>query len=814
MPNSETKAALRTFYREKSYALINLAGLSLAVTCFLILALYLRTELTYDRHHIRHNEIFRIVNEFTTSGTADSLAVTSVPLGPMLKDNYPEIRDYVRFQPAFQKVMIRSGDTAFYWDDVYSTDENVFEIFSHEVVYGDPQTALKDLSSAAVSETFARKYFGDVNPIGKTIQTEASATIDATPRKITLVFRDFPENTHLKYDVLFRSRDLPPTINPRNLLFGVSTYTYLLMPENYNAGDFKVISDSFYSRFMEDRGKATNMTWRGWLQPLADIHLHSDLQYDLPTGNIYYIYGFAAVAVFILLVACINYVNLAIARAIRRGKEIGMRKILGASRSSLISRFLGEAVLFSVIAVAVGIGLVELTFKLIPINELLGKTLVLDFMHEPTLLLWMIGLSLLIGFISGLYPAAYLSSLPPLSALVSSHTGKKGSLRLRELLVLIQFTVSVIVISCTLIMALQMRYVSNKPLGFEKHNRIIINMRGLDVVEKYSVMKNELLQDSRILGVSASSAMISIDQALPLNAGMVDNRDGVQETYGMSHLQVAGDFLEVMGMQMSSGRDFSKRLLTDIGTTFVVNETMVKDRGWKDPLGKRINLGQFNGRVIGVVKDFHFKSLHNPVESFAMYQFNDNFENIPAEARAAVQRVLIVKVADTDIPQTLAFLQKKLSEYDPKHPFEYSFLDDSVDALYMAEDRLMKMTGIFSGICIFISCLGLFGLASFMTEQRRKEIGIRKVLGASAFQIIVMLARKILWLVLAGALVAAVIAYYATDEWMAGFAYRAGIQTWVFLVAAAVVLAVAFVTVALQSYRTARTNPADTIHYE
>ncbi len=814
MPNSEIKAALRTFYREKSYALINLAGLSLAVTCFLILALYLRSELTYDRHHERHNEIFRIVNEFTTSGTADSLAVTSVPLGAMLKENYPEVRDYVRFQPAFQKVMIRSGDTALFWDDVFSTDKNVFEIFTHEILYGDPETALEDPSSVAVSETFATRYFGDANPIGKTIQSEGARTVDDKPRNITLVFRAPPENTHLKYDVLYRFGDLPPTINPRNLLFGVSTFTYLLMPENYDAGDFKVISDSFYSRFMEDRGKATNMTWRGWLQPLADIHLHSDLQYDLPTGNIYYVYGFAAVAVFILLVACINYVNLAIARAIKRGKEIGMRKILGGSRLRLISRFLGEAVLFSLIAVAIGIGLVELVFEFTPISDLLGKTLEIDFVGEPMLLLWMFGLSLLIGLLSGLYPAVYLSSLPPLSALVSSHTGRKGSLRLRELLVLIQFTVSVMVIACTLIMAFQMRYISNKPLGFEKHNRIIINMRGLDVVEKYSVIKNELLQESRIMGVSASSAMISTDQALPLNAGMVDNKDGVQETYGMSHMQVADDFLEVMGMEMASGRDFSKRLLTDVGTTFIVNEAMVKDRGWEDPLGKRINLGTFNGRVIGVVKDFHFKSLHNPVEAFAIYQFNDNFENVPPQARAAVQRVLILKVADRDIQQTLAFLQEKFSEYDPKHPFEYSFLDESVDKLYLEEDRLMKMTGIFSGICIFISCLGLFGLAAFTTEQRSKEIGIRKILGASASQIIAMLARKILWLVLAGSIVASIAAYYALDEWMAGFAYRSGIQAWVFFVAAAVVLAVAFVTVALQSYRTARANPADTIRYE
>jgi putative ABC transport system permease protein len=811
MANSEIKAAARTFYREKSYALINLSGLSLAIACCLILGLYLRSELTYDKHHVRHREIFRVVGEYVTSGNTIRSAVTPIPLGPMLKENYPEVKDYVRFS-RLGRVLIRSKDKVFYWEDAYSVDPSVFDIFTHEILYGDPKTALKDPSSAAVSETFARKYFGNENPIGKTIHAELVPII---PRKITLVFRDLPENTHLKYDLLMRFEDLPAGVDRRQMLFNIGLLTYLVMPENYDVGKFKAISNSFFARFMEDTGKAIGQTWKSWLEPLASIHLHSDVSYDLPRGNPYYIYGFIAVALFILMVASINYINLAIARAARRSKEIGMKKILGVPRLNLTFRFLGEAVLFSFIALIFGIALVEVVLKLTPINDLLGKPLALGLKNEPILLLWMFGLSLFIGLLSGLYPAIYLSSISPLSAATGSQNGGKKSYRLRELLVLLQFTVSVIVVACALVMAMQMRYISKKPIGFEKHNRVVINLRGLDVIEKYRIIKNELLKDSRIRGVSVSQGVPGMEQYTILHS-TVDGENGASGKIILANMQVGDDFLQVMGMRMVAGRDFSKKLLTDVGTSFIVNETMVKNRGWKNPLGKRIQMGRVSGKVIGVVEDFHAKSLLGAIEPFVLHRINEEFDvgSIPAEQRAAYRAVLILHIADGDIQQTLKFLQEKFAGYDPRHPFEYEFLDDSLNKLYLSEERLMKMVGIFAGICIFISCLGLFGLAAFTTEQRSKEIGVRKVLGASASQIVLMLSRKILWLVFAGSVVASIVAYYAIEEWLAGFAYRVSIHPLVFVVSATVVIAVAFITIALQSYKTAQTNPALTLRYE
>ena len=367
MINSDIKAAFRTFYREKSYAMINLAGLSLAIACCLLLYLYLDSELTYDQHNLRYKQIFRVVNNFNTNGDSSDFALTSGALGPMLKANYPKVIDYVRFRyPRGQgeKILIRVDKEAFYWENVFHVDANVFDIFTLDIINGDPKTALKDPQSAAVSETFAKKYFGDENPIGKTIHVDIAPEI---PRKITLVFRDLPDNTFLKYDVLLYEQPNLGQSDQKNQLFGINYYTYLLMPKNFNPADYKAINDDFFKRFMEERGKTFKTTWRSWIEPLASIHLNSNLPYDISDkgskGNKYYIYGFSAVAIFIMIIACINYVNLAIARATKRAREIGMRKILGVPRYYLIFRYIGEAMIFTFFATVVGVFLVEAILK-------------------------------------------------------------------------------------------------------------------------------------------------------------------------------------------------------------------------------------------------------------------------------------------------------------------------------------------------------------------------------------------------------------------------------------------------------------------
>ncbi len=807
MFTSFLKITLRNLYREKMYAVINISGLSIAIACCLILGMWLHSELTYDQHNVRYKEIFRVVNEFNANGKINEYAITSILLGPMLAEEYAEVKDFVRFLPIGRgNSIFRHGDDVFYWDNVYRADDNVFEVFTHDIIYGDPKTALVDPTSIAVSESFARKYFGDRNPIGETISD------DTNTYNITLVFADLPENTHLKYDVLESILAEPDSVTARRRnLYTIDFYTYLVMSEGYDIEDFRRISDSFFERNMAEIGKSINETWRSWLQPLADIHFQTEVGYDRPTGNKFYVYGFLAVAIFILLVACINYMNLATARATKRAKEVGMRKILGAGRTRLVCQFLIESIFFSLISLLLALVLVEIVLNLTPLNNLLGKSLSLTMSHEPGLFGWMLVFTLVTGLIAGVYPALYLSAIMPLPALVSGVRAGKGNIRLRQVLVLTQFVITVGVIACTLLMALQMRYISKKSLGFSDENKVIVTLRGADLIDKIPTIEKELSKNSNILGMTVSGNMIG--QPMPIHVVGVENNTGVMENTTAKHMAVGDNFLEVMGMQLASGRDFSKRLLTDIGASVVVNEAMVKKMGWDEPLGKRLQFGQ-PARVIGVVKDFNFMSLHTLVEPFFLHRLVIDTNNIPVQQRANMQIYFIVNIAGEGVSQTLSLLEDTFAKFDAKHPFQFEFLDDSLNQLYASDQRLMKLTGIFAGVCIFISCLGLFALAAFTTEQRTKEVGIRKVLGASTWQIIAMLSRGILLLVLGGAVIASVLSYFAMDEWLTGFAYHTNIDPWVFLVSAAVAAVVAFATVAVQSFKTAGANPVDALRYE
>ncbi|HEV7632779.1 MAG TPA: ABC transporter permease [Steroidobacteraceae bacterium] len=807
--------ALRNLNRERLYAAINIAGLALGIACCLILGLFLRSELTYDLHNVKHKQIYRVVNEFTTKGgSADRFAPTSRALGPVLKESYPEVKAFVRFQKNSGQggVAIHHKDDTYFWDNSYFVDDNVFEVFTHDVIYGDPKTALKDGASVAVSQTFARKYFGDANPIGESITTDGGI-----PTKITLVFADLPPNTHLKYDILFSS-NLPflresdnPTMR-RNQLWNIGNFTYLLMDPDFDPASWERINDDFYTRNMEALGKTIGGTWHSWLQPLADIHLKSDLGYDEPIGNRIYLYGCAAVALFILAVACINYMNLATARATRRVRSVGIRKILGASRVSLCLQFLGEAVFFSLIALVLGVVLVEMALTLTPLNSLMGQQVSLNLIGEPTLLAWLIGLGVLMGLLAGAYPAFYLSSWAPLSAMTGRHLSGKGHLRLREALVLLQFTISAGVIACTLLMAAQMRYVANKSLGFEKENRLVVTLRSLGTIEKIATIRTELGKNGNILGVAEAQA--TPGQNTGINIMQVDNNEGVLTTQTITNMPIGTDFLKVMGLKLATGRDISQRLLTDVGQSIIVNEALVRKMGWTEPLGKRIQAGNQSGRVIGVVQDFNFKSLHTLIEPFAMYPINNDFSQVSEINKPFMQRLLVVNISGNDVSQTLGHIESVMQKADPKHPFEYTFLDQQLDNLYKSDQRLTKLTGIFAAICIFIACLGLFGLAAYTTEQRTREIGTRKVLGATTWQIIMLLSRRILILVVVASALASVAAYFAMDEWLAGFAYRTGINPLVFLLSAAAAAAVAFATVAMQSYKTASADPVNALRYE
>jgi putative ABC transport system permease protein len=805
---------LRTLYRDRFYAFINVAGLSLAMASCLVLGSYLLTELTYDHQNVNRDRIYRVATQFTANGRTERVATSSPELAPLLKENFADVRAYVRFRTAEgdwefgTDRLIRHGQDAFYWRDIYTVDDNVFEVFTHHILFGNPKTALVDPSSAAVSRTFAQKYFGSTNPVGQVV------TLDNGEQKtITLVFDDLPQNAHLRYDVLFSYNGVAipkDDVERSHELFAASDFTYLVMPEHYDARKFATIADTFFARYMADRASEIHVDgWKAWLQPLTAVHLSTGLNLDRPTGNPTYLLGLEAAVAFILLVACINHVNLATASAVRRAKEIGTRKILGASRRALLLQLVGESMVLMLAGVLVSFGWVKFLVPLTPIESWLGQS------AAPALTVGVIAamsvFGLAIGALSGLYPAFYLSAVGPLAGL-STGSAPSGSAksRLRELLVLVQLTATVCVIACTLLMASQLRYVATRPLGFEQHGRLLIPLRGTDVLEQIQTIEQELAANEHVLGATSGDAVLG--QELPAGFMDVETNDGAMNGVIVHHLPVQQNFVKVLGLTIVAGRDLSPDVATDRNKAFIVNEALVRLMGWRNPIGKRMGL---RGRtVIGVVRDFNFKSLHTPVEPIVLYEGRSNFSAIPPDLRPFKQQFLVLDVAADDLGGTLDFIRETLHRFDAVHPFEYRFLDDALGDQYVAEQRLMRLIGTFSGICIFVACLGLFGLATFTTARRTKEIGIRKVLGASTSQIVALLSRRMVLLVLAGGSVGSLLAYAAMTKWLTGFAYRVAVGPMAFVAAAAIVLVVALLTISAQSLKSARARPVDSLRAE
>lgn len=802
----------RKLHREKLYAFINLAGLSLAVACCLILGLYLQDELTYDRHFANHENIYRVVDEFDNRGQLDAFATTGRPLGYLMKQDYEEVVDYVTFT-SLPSLMIRYEDEGFFWDTLIRSTPNILEVFSHDIVYGDPETYPQDdRRGVAVSESLARRYFGDENPVGEILTSDVFG-----PLTVEIVFADLPDNTHLKYDLLMPVPQTAATMGSifeqRQQLWQPGSYNYLLMEEDFDPADFDRIAADFYERHMSPIGTLTGSSMRFWLEPLADVHLFSDTQRDRPGGNLAYVYAFGAVAFFIMIVACINYMNLATARSVRRAREVGMRKILGANRAALMAQFVMEAVFFALLATLIGVAIVEILLELTSINQMLGKALALDLIGNPQLVGLLLLFAGVIGVCSGIYPAFYLSSWAPIASLVSSNSAGRRNVYLRQGLVLLQFTISVAVIAGTLLMAKQMRYLSSLDLGFDRENRIVIDLAGAPLIQDVPVIREELLKHPNVLGVSAQEQMLG--RLENMRAARVQGNDGQYENMTINVSHVDERFLETMGISIRTGSGFSDAPIAGTGRAAVVNEAFVRAMGWDDPIGKVVFDG-LNGqmRVIGVMEDTHFQSLHNVIDPLVYVLFDDDWESQGRAQQAGARRFLTVNVAGEDIRETLDYLEQQFARFDPRHPFQFRFLDDSLNELYQSEENLMKLIGVFAGVSVFIACLGLFGLASFTTEQRRREFSIRKVLGASPLQIIQLVSGNVLVLVLAGGLIGSLVAWLAVDSWLLGFAYRTDIGLASFAIAIVAALAVAYLTVALQSFRAAQADPVDALRYE
>ncbi len=793
------KVAFRNLLRHKGHALINVSGLVIGLTASILILLYVRDELGYDTFHNKAQRIFRVTSEEYKDGNFRHFAYNYAPLMPRLLNDFPEIESGVRL---FKKsVVVRSGsEKRFQEEDFVFADSTFFALFDFPFEVGDARTALVAPYDIVVTASTARKYFGEENPVGQVLTIENKYDF-----RVTAVLQDLPSNSHFRFDFLAAMgsvRDIegwalrgwyyPPM------------YSYVLLPPGLPAAQLEAKLPDFVAKNIGEYARGERILH---LQPLLDIRLRSSLEGEFaPTSNAAYVYIFMTAAFFILLIACINFMNLATARSATRAREVGLRKVVGAPRRQLIRQFYSESLSYAFLSLILTIFAVQV---LLPhFNAMLDKQVAVDYVQDWRIALVFVALTFVVGLVSGTYPALFLSSFQPAAVLRGMFAGTSGRQfhrRFRAVLVVLQFSVSICLIINASIIREQLGYIRSKDLGFSKEQVVIIPVRDDNVQRNWNTIKHSILAGPGVLSATATSTIPGIerDTDFPIRAEGLPQ----ENEWNMLTMLADHDFLKTFDMEIVAGRDFDRTFTTDTSAAFVLNETAVAKIGWRSAVGKKfemLHLGHGkskSGHVIGVVKDFHFKSLHHRIDPLV----------IQISPRSYYLDNLAVKVAGGNLPQTLAFLEQKWRELVPHRPFEYQFLDSVFEQAYLKEQRLAQVFDYFAGLAIFVGCLGLLGLASYVAEQRAREISIRKVLGASGSSIIFMLSRDLVGLIAMSFAVAAPVAYYAMNNWLQAFDYRIDLHADTFLHSGFAAFTLAFLTVAYQALRAALTNPVDAL---
>ncbi|MCB2221472.1 MAG: ABC transporter permease [Bacteroidetes bacterium] len=791
---------IRNLIRQKGYSIINILGLSIGLAAFILIVLFVRHELSYDRFHENANRIYRVCIDGMVAGDPLNVAVSAPPAGPAMIREYPEIIAQTRIKEMPQTVLFNYQGKKFYQDGLLFVDSSFFKIFSFNLLRGNPTAALVEPYSLVLTETTAIKYFGSEDPIGKMIKMN-----DKSEFRVTGIVADPPSNAHFGFKVLasFSTMIKQNGAEAYENWGTLSLHTYVLLAKGV---DPKLLNQRFpdlYLKYMTDLKEMDNIRFEPYLQPITRIHLHSHLMAEIePNSDIAYIYTFMAIAAFILLIACINFMNLSTARSVKRSKEVGLRKVVGATRNHLILQFIGESALISLISTAFALLIVEL---LLPVfNHVLDQSLTLTIFTNGQNFLSLLLLALIVGLMAGSYPAFYLSAFRPIRVLKGTlRKGNKKSTT-RNLLVIVQFTISIFLIICTGIIYYQLTYLRHKKLGFDKSHMVIVPLRGERLLKNAEYLKSQFKQLSIVENLATSRFVPGrdMDGTGYIPEGYDDNNPVIFFTN-----TVGFDYLETMQMEMVEGRAFSKEYATD-SMAIIVNETLVKKMGWDQPIGKKIvgfvDTIEVERHVIGVVKDFHFRSLHAVVEPTVMFITHNNARNLNIRLKAG------------NYAQQIETLREKWEQMEGALPFDYYFLDEDFDSQYQADQRLGELFIYFTLIAIFIACLGLFGLASYNAEQRTREIGIRKVLGSSVEGIILLLSRQFsLWIVIAN-IIAWPLAWLFLNRWLANFAYRIHLANYwyIFILAALITLFIAYITVVYQAIKAALANPVQALKYE
>jgi len=787
MLKSYLKIAFRNLLKYKVYSIINIFGLSVGLACCILIMLFVRDELSYDRFHRNADQIYRVVVEFKYKDRPDHFAHTQAPLAPALLNEFPEVLKAVRFARR-SEVLIAYKEKYFWEKGLMLADPSIFEVFSFPLIKGDSKTALSDPNSIVITQRIAQKYLSDVDPIGKILKIGVEWV---KGYKVTGILKNIPSNSQLQFDFLISF-----TNQKGNIGWGAWNYsTYIQLPPNYPPHKLEDRLPDLVGKYIGEETRAGSILH---LQPLTRIHLHSNLRNDLTTNrDLSHLYIFSGIALLILMLACINFVNLITARSTIREKEVGIRKVVGANRLQLILQFLGEAVLLSFISFLLSLIVVE--FLLPVFNKLSGKEMTFHLLRDFWFLASFTGLMFIVGILSGSYPAFVISRFSPISILRKGF-GEKISVHpslLRRILMVTQFAISITFLFSTAVMHQQLEYIRNRNLGYDKEHIVVLPIFYRDVQPKYELLKSEIMQSPLIINTTATSY-------LPSKLAYYQNIwwEGLSEKNEYMHwITVDHDFIETLGLRIKAGRNFSSNYPTDQGRAYILNEAAVEMIGWESPIGKQFEIVE-RGTVIGVIDNFHFQSLHNKIQPLALYIYPDTF------------RYLLVRIRAEDISRSLQFLRRKWQEFFPAQLFGYSFFDQDFGRMYKAETHLVRVFNYITGLAILIACLGLFGLASFTTVRRTKEIGIRKVFGASVLRIVFLLSKEFIKWVLIANTVAWPIAYYVTNKWLQNFAYRINMGFWSFIFAAVLSLIIALITVSYQAIKAALANPVDSLRYE
>lgn len=798
--------AFRNAFKNWTYSVINILGLSTGLAAIIYITLFVQFELGYDKIHDKADQIYRVGVYGMMMNNEINQAVTAAPMAEAMRNDYPEVLNTCRLRESGDWLIV-VGDRKINEKKFLFADSTFFDLFSYKLLKGDPKTALSQPRSVIMTETGAKKYFGNEDPVGKTLKVES----DTVLYKVVGLMEDPPENSHFHFDLLGSLITLDASQNT----FWVSHnfYTYILLEEGTNQDAFEEKMQLMVDKYvgpqieqalgikMEEFAKAGN-SFRYFIQPLLDIHLKSDLQYEIETnGNIQYIYIFISIAIFILVIASINFTNLSTARASKRSKEVGIRKVVGAMKGQLVVQFLMES--FIITLVSLGFAIILLELFLPGLNNLVQIPLELNYFGNwffvPSLFL----LVLVVSFMAGSYPAFFLASFRPAAVLKGKlKLGVRGGI-LRSVLVIIQFVVSVFILLSTYTVSDQLQYMLNKHLGFEKENVLMI--RRSDALDnKMDAFKAELGKLTSVVDVSNANSYPGENYS---NNAMFLEGESTGNTYLLHQSWISYDFEKVLNFELVEGRFFSREFASD-SDAIVINEAAVKSLGLEDPIGKAIlspwrNNEMLRRPIIGVVKDFNFKSLHTKIEPAAFTLMPGNWEG-----------VVSVKIEPENINSSIQQIQNIWDDFVIDYPFEYFFFDDHIEDMYTAEQRTNSIFILFTILSILISFLGLLGLISFITEQRKKEIGVRKTFGSSTGNIVVIISKGILKLIVIASIISWPIAYWVMNNWLQDFSYRVEINFVMFIVIPILTIILSLLTVIYQTIKAARKNPAETLRYE